>query len=69
MKAFYEFPTCVGNVGARSCACLENQRIVPTRVNVEKDISVQGNQNHPGEPGNYCAAARTSVSPLLHPPA
>ena len=31
----------------------------PTRVNVEKDISVQGNQNHPG----------TSVSLLLQPPA
>ena len=31
MKAFYK-------VGARRCACLENQRMVPTRVKAEKDL-------------------------------
>lgn len=36
MKAFYEFPTCVGKVGARRCACLENRQMVQQELMLRK---------------------------------
>ena len=69
MKAFYEFPTCVGKVGARRCACLENRQMVQQELMLRKTSPCREIRITPGEPGNCCAAACTSVSLLLQPPA